>query len=142
VYETPDGVIVYQHVGSPICTVVYAFEIQWAAEAVTMEVAWERDLDPHPAATYLSFPFDVSEATPRVDVGDQSMVPGRDQISGTCHDYYTAQRWVDIAGADCGVTVSCPRNPLVQFGEFSFGANRSAPPEDPARLLGWVTNNY
>jgi alpha-mannosidase len=70
------------------------------------------------------------------------MVPGQDQIPGTCHDYYTAQGWVDFNDGENGITIATPENPMVQFGSFHFGHNQSDFDLERAHLLGWVTNNY
>jgi alpha-mannosidase len=65
-----------------------------------------------------------------------------DQLPRACRDYYTAQGWVDVSTADCGVTVACPDAPMVQIGAFAFGANRETVDLERALVLGWVTNNY
>ena len=70
------------------------------------------------------------------------MQAGQDQIPGVCFDYYSAQQWVDLSNNDCGVTVALPDNPMVQFGDFHFGANQPGFALERAMLLGWVTNTY
>jgi hypothetical protein len=138
VYDTPAGPLVRQRLETPVGDVFLAVLV---GETVEIEAAWEMGLSTHPEATYLAFPFAIGDPTHRVDVGGQAVRAGTDQLDRTCHDYYTAQRWVDVSGPGAGVTVGCPLNPLVQFGGFSFGANRERVPADPL-LLGWVTNNY
>ncbi|MFB6218132.1 MAG: hypothetical protein ABEH77_02970 [Halobacteriaceae archaeon] len=140
VRETPLGVEAEQHIDAPgVEDAVLRFRPRGGE--LVVEAEWSMTRETHPEATYLAFPFDVADPTRRVDVGGQAVVAGRDQLGRSCHDYYTAQRWADVSGADGGVTVGTPLNPLVQFGEFSFGANR-ADPAPGGLLLGWVTNNY
>lgn len=110
--------------------------------SMVVEATWRMGLDAHPESTYVTFPFALDEPTPYVDVGGQAMRPGRDQLAGTCHDYYTAQRWVGLDGDGRSVTVGCPINPLWQFGSFDFAANKSTVSLERALLLGWVTSNY
>lgn len=110
--------------------------------SMVVEASWEMGLETRPESTYVTFPFALDDLTPYVDVGGQAMRPGRDQLSGTCHDYYTAQRWVALGGDERSVTVGCPINPLWQFGDFDFAANQSTANTDRALLLGWVTSNY
>ncbi|WP_137290844.1 hypothetical protein [Natronorubrum halophilum] len=110
--------------------------------SMVVEAAWEMGLETAPESTYVTFPFALSDPTPYVDVGGQAMRPGRDQLSGTCHDSYTAQRWAALEGDGRSVTVGCPINPLWQFGDFSFAAGRSTGEIDRALMLGWVTSNY
>jgi alpha-mannosidase len=70
------------------------------------------------------------------------MQAGQDQMPGVCFDYYTAQQWVDLSNDDYGVTVALPDNPMVQLGDFHFGANQPGFALERAMLLGWVTNTY
>lgn len=103
---------------------------------------WLMPPDPQPMAHYLVFPFSLPNATPRIDLGGAVMRPGQDQIPGCCHDYFTAQNWVDFSDDDSGVTIALPENPLVQLGDFSFGKAAETFTAGSATLLGWVTANY
>lgn len=147
VYETPIGIDVRQcleapGVASPVNLRVVLPTVGDEAGSVIVEANWEMDSTRHPEATYLAFPFDLDDPTPRVDVGGQAIVPGRDQIEGSCHDYYTAQRWVDVSDGDRGMTVGTPINPLVTFGGFHFGADQRSVDLEDGHVYGWVTNNY
>jgi hypothetical protein len=70
------------------------------------------------------------------------MEPGEDQLSESVYDYYTVQHWADLSDQDRGVTVGCPLNPMVQFGDFHFAEDQREFDLDSPLLLGWVTNNY
>lgn len=99
-------------------------------------------LTTHPEATYLAFPLAVPEPVCHLDLGGVAVQPGRDQIPGSCRDYFTVQQWVDFSCTAFGVTVACPINPMVQLGDFRFAANLHTFDLPRALLLGWVTNNY
>jgi len=144
VYDVPRGSEVRQRLAVPTVEsdVVLRVLVPDDDETLTVEAAWEMGADPHPESTYLAFPFDLDDPTARVDVGAQAMRPGADQIEGTCHDYYTVQRWADLSDDDRGMTVGCPVNPMVQFGDFSFADNAREFSMDRAQLLGWVTSTY
>lgn len=144
VYRTPRGYDVRQRLavkglGS---TVDFRVFLPQEGTEVVVEAAWEESRDTRPASTYLAFPFDLPEPQARVDVGRQAMCPGADQLAGTCRDYFTAQRWVELSNEHRGVTVGCPLNPMVQFGGFRFGEHNREFSLDRALLLGWVTTNY
>lgn len=110
--------------------------------SMIVEAAWEMGPETHPESTYVTFPFTLDDPTPYVDVGGQAMRPGRDQLAGSCHDYYTVQRWAALGGDSRSVAVGCPINPMVQFGDFHFADNQSTADPERALLLGWVTSNY
>ncbi len=140
----PDGYEIRQRLAVPSLPSPVSLRMVLDASGASMvvEASWQMGLDTHPESTYVTFPFALDEPTPYVDVGGQAMRPGRDQLAGTCHDHYTAQRWVGLDGDGRSVTVGCPINPLWQFGDFDFAANRSTVDFDRALLLGWVTSNY
>lgn len=144
VYEVPGGYEVRQRLevvplGSDV---ELAVSIPARGDTLAIEAAWRMGTTTGPEATYLPIPIDLADPTARVDVGGQAVEVGVDQLPGTCRDYYTAQRWVDVADDDGGITVGCPVNPLVQFGEFSFARDAREVDLDRGLVLGWVTNNY
>ena len=95
-----------------------------------------------PQAHYMVFPFQIEDATPRVDIAGGVVVPGRDQIPGCCHDYFTTQNWVDLSNGDRGVTIALPENPLVQFGGFRFGEGATEFSMPHPWLMSWITGNF
>ncbi len=103
---------------------------------------WEMGLESAPEATYIAFPLAVPGAVARLDLGGQAMRADLDQLPRSCRDFYTVQGWVDLSNSDFGVTVACPDAPLVQLGDFTFGADLETIDLPRAMLLGWVTNNY
>ena len=144
VYDAPEGYEVRQILDTPQVqsNVVLRFSVPADDDTITVDARWDMDLQTQPEATYLTFPFDLNDPTPRLDVGAQAMEPGEDQLPGSVYDYYTVQHWADLSDPDRGVTVGCPLNPLVQFGDFNFAENKQTFDLERPLLLGWVTNNY
>ncbi|MDL5363167.1 hypothetical protein [Halalkalicoccus sp. NIPERK01] len=144
VAELPGGYEVSQRLSVPSLPspVSLRMVLDESGASMVVEAAWEMGLNTRPESTYVTFPFALDDPTPYVDVGGQAMRPGSDQLLGSCHDYYTAQSWAGLGGDVRSVTVGCPINPLWQFGDFTFAANRSTVNMDRASLLGWVTSNY
>jgi hypothetical protein len=144
VAELPGGYEVRQRLAMPSLPspVSLRMVLDDSGASMVVEAAWRMGLETHPESTYVTFPFALEDPVPYVDVGGQAMRPGRDQLSGSCHDYYTVQRWAAFDGDGRSVTVGCPINPMVQFGDFHFGDNQSTVNPERALLLGWVTSNY
>lgn len=144
IYETPAGYEVCQRLSAPGVDgpVELVVRVPERGDAVTVEATWTMTQETRPEATYLAFPFDLEGSQARVDVGNQAVRTGVDQLDGSCHDYYVAQRWVDVSNGDRGVTVCCPINPMVQFDDFSFGDDADSAGFGNGTVLGWVTNNY
>ncbi len=138
-----DGIEVTQRLQLPIGgELVQQTYIPSYTDWIECTSTWSMGLETTPEATYLAFPLAVPGATARIDLGGQSMRLDADQLPRACRDYYTVQGWVDFSNAEFGVTVACPDAPMVQIGDFTFGANRDTVVLPRAMLLGWVTNNY
>jgi hypothetical protein len=144
VYTTPFGQRIIQVLNAPGITgpLVQSVLLPDHEDFVEFESWWVMGQKAHPEGTYVVFPFNIPNATARIDLGGQAMVAGTDQIPGVCYDYYTAQQWVDLSNEMAGVTVALPENPMVQFGDFHFGKNQPGFNLERAMLLGWVTNTY
>ncbi len=99
-------------------------------------------------AVHFGFPFAVPQGVVRIDLGFAVIRPEADQLPGSCKDYYSAQRWVDVSNQDYGVTMTVAEAPLVEVG----GLHSELPsPRDVAwrttqwsspRLASYVMNNY
>ncbi len=144
VYRTPLGYDIRQSLTVPGLDSAIDLRVFVPSEGreVVVEATWEESRNTHPSSTYLVFPLSLSDPEAYVDIGGQAMRPGRDQLSGCNRDFFTVQRWTELSNDERGMTVGCPLNPLVQFGDFHFGENRAVFALDRALLLGWVTTNY
>ena len=144
VYRTPLGYYVIQSLEAPGCIgpLKQSVFLPDTENYIECEAWWDMGLDVHPEATYILYPFNVPNASARLDLGGQSMRMGSDQLPGVCLDYFTVQGWVDFSNEDLGVTVAMPENPMVQMGNFHFAHDQSECTLERPMLLGWVTNNY
>jgi hypothetical protein len=144
VFRTPLGYYVIQSLEAPGCVgpLKQSVFLPDTAEYIECESWWDMGLDVHPEATYILYPFNVPNASARLDLGGQPMEMGTDQLPGVCLDYFTVQGWVDLSNKELGVTVAMPDNPMVQLGDFHFAHNQAECTLQRAMLLGWVTNNY
>lgn len=122
--------------------VTQIIRLPYYADYVECEAYWSMGLDEHPEATYIAFPFNLSDAVARYDIGYQSVIAGEEQLPGVCRDYFTVQGWVDFSNGERGITIATPDNPMVQLGDFHFGDFQREIQLERALMLGWVTNNY
>ena len=144
VFHLPHGIEVVQASEAPGIegVLVQSAFLPAYAEWVEFRADWRMTTTTHPEATYLLYPFALPDATARLDLGGQAIIPGADQIPGVCYDYFTVQNWVDFNNGDLGVMIATPDNPMVQLGDFHFGHNQAGFALERAMLLGWVTNTY
>ena len=63
-----------------------------------------------------AFPFNVPEGQMRLDLPLAVMRPEIDQLPGSCKNWLTVGRWVDIANSHFGITWVTRDAPLIQVG--------------------------
>jgi alpha-mannosidase len=96
-------------------------------------------------AVRLAFPFNVPDGQVRIDLAWGWFRPESDQLPGSCKNYFTALRWVDVSNQDYGVTLSTADAPLLEIGGLYadpvvVGWKKSA--EHSSRIYSYVMNNY
>jgi len=100
-------------------------------------------------SVHIGFPFSVPDGVVRMDNGWEFIRSERDQLAGSCRDYFSVQRWVDISNDARGVTWTNPDAPLVELGEMTSELpnsegqrvwRRSTAPAQ--NIYSYVMNNY
>ncbi len=97
-----------------------------------------------------AFPFNVPEGQMRLDLPLAVMRPESDQIPGSCKNWLTVGRWVDIANSRFGITWVTRDAPLIQVGGLTATLlNSQTNPrvwrqkiEPTQKLYAWVMNNH
>ena len=82
-----------------------------------------------PEAVHIAFPFNVPDGTIRMDIPWAVVRPEQDQLPGSCKNYFTIQRWVDVSNDDFGITWASPDAPLIEIGSIT---------NDPRSSVGWI----
>jgi hypothetical protein len=100
-------------------------------------------------AVYFGFHLNVPAAVTRLDLGWGYIRPELDQLPGSCKDFFSVQRWVDVSGPQGGVTWATSEAPLVSLGELvderfhnSGPAGWKTRTASSPLLHSWVMNNY
>ena len=81
-----------------------------------------------PEGVHFAFPFNVPDGVMRMDTPWAVVRPEADQLPGSCKNYFTVQRWVDVSNQDFGVTWATVDAPLIEIGSITC---------DP-RSVGWI----
>ena len=98
---------------------------------------------------HFGFPFLVPEGIVRTNAGWETVRAEADQLAGSCKDFLSVQRWVDVSNREFGVTWATVDAPLVEIGalidetpnEAGFRIWRKTIP--PAQnIYSYVMNNY
>ena len=99
---------------------------------------------------HLGFAFNVPDGVMRMDIPWAVMRPEIDQINGSCKNWFTVGRWVDVSNRELGVTWATLDAPMVLVGAITADRIGSLPnPNDwlarlePSQTLySMVMNNH
>jgi hypothetical protein len=85
-------------------------------------------------SAHIAFPFNLPDATVRVDEGAAIVVPERDQLDGSCREFVGVHSAVDLSAGGVGVSVATLDAPLMEMGAITDER------QDPkARVRTWRT---
>ncbi len=98
-----------------------------------------------PEGVHFAYPFNIPDGQIRVDLAWGVYRPEYDQLMGSCKNYFTAQRWVDVSNQDLGITMALIDAPLIEIGEITadpivVGWKKKV--EESATIISYVMNNY
>jgi alpha-mannosidase len=98
---------------------------------------------------HFGFGFNVPNAVVRMETPWGVVRPNRDQLPGSCRNWFTVQRWVDISNPNFGITWAPLDAPLMEIGaitgnlmgsvnyhEWMTSAFESSP------IFSWAQNNH
>jgi len=100
-------------------------------------------------SVHFAFPFQVPGGEFHLDAGWGVMRPTIDQLPGSCKDYLSSGRWLDLSNKEYGVTWTTVESPLVEIGAMTderpavkgYRAWRTAIPEGTT-FYSYAMNNY
>jgi hypothetical protein len=97
-----------------------------------------------------AFPFAIENGQIHIDVPFAVMRPEIDQLPGSCKNWLSVGRWIDVANAEYGVTCATLDAPLVEIGSLSATmlGSQTHPEiwrkhiEPTQKFYSWVMNNH
>ena len=97
-----------------------------------------------------AFPFAIENGEIHIDVPLAVMRPEIDQLPGSCKNWLSAGRWIDVTNANYGVTCATLDAPLVEIGSLSATmlGSQTHPEiwrkhiEPTQKFYSWVMNNH
>lgn len=98
-----------------------------------------------PEGVHIAFPFKVNNGTVRIDAPFGEYIPEKEQLQGSCKNYFTIQRYADVSNLDYGITWVSPDAPMIELGEIttdalSYGWVNEVKPTQT--IYAYLMNNY
>ncbi|HUL44768.1 MAG TPA: glycoside hydrolase family 38 C-terminal domain-containing protein [Bacteroidota bacterium] len=91
---------------------------------------------------HIAFPFEVSGGKARYDVADAIVDPEKDQLPGSCRNFFSVASWVDVSNEQMGVTLSTPDAPLIEIGSITAESPWLKTLTPSQTIYSYVMNNY
>ncbi len=94
---------------------------------------------------HFAFPMHVPEGTIRMDIPWAVAAVESDQLRGACKNYFTVQRWADVANDHLGITLATLDAPLLEVGGITcdpVAVGWIKQLEPTQTLYSYVMNNY
>jgi alpha-mannosidase len=91
---------------------------------------------------HFGFAFNVPDGVMRMDTPWAVVRPEADQIPGSCKNWFTVQRWVDISNQDYGVTWATVDAPLIEVGGITAETPWIKHIQPSQTFYSYVMNNY
>ena len=91
---------------------------------------------------YVAFPFDLREPRGFVHSCGAVFEAEREQLPGTCRDYYAVEHFAALQGRERWAALCPVQAPLVQLGEITFGRWADQLRINRGCMYSWLTNNF
>ncbi|HXJ74477.1 MAG TPA: glycoside hydrolase, partial [Candidatus Dormibacteraeota bacterium] len=98
---------------------------------------------------HIGFGFNVPGATIRMETPWAVVRPNVDQLMGSCRNWFTIQRWVDVSGKDFGIALASLDAPLIEIGGLTANLLGSVAFNewmtnalDSSTIYSWAQNNH
>ncbi len=91
---------------------------------------------------HFAFPFNVPDGVMHMDTPWAVVRPEADQLPGSCKNWFTVQRWVDLSNQDYGITWTTTDAPLVEVGAITAETPWIRNLAPTQTLYSYVMNNY
>ncbi len=91
---------------------------------------------------HFAFPFDLPGGTVHYNVASGIVEPEKDQLAGSCRNFYSVESWADVSNASSGITWTTPDAPLIEIGAITAEAPWMKTNAPSTRFYSYALNNY
>jgi alpha-mannosidase len=114
-------------------------------DRVDIHTTLDKEKNYRKEGVHLAFPFNVPDGKMRIDTPWAVVHPETGQLPGSCKNYFTVQRWVDVSNEEVGVTWATVDAPLIEIGAITTDAAAVGwieTLEPSTTFYSYVMNNY
>ena len=111
-------------------------------KALHIDMVVDKTFNTRPEAVYLPFPLAIDRPAFHLDLNGVPLEPEREQLPGSCRDWYGIQRWAECGDESLSVTLVPLDSPLVQVGGITTGRWAHELDAREATLVSWALHNH
>jgi hypothetical protein len=142
VKETPYSIIYEQKIFHPrLNWAIRKIEIWKNEPRAHFSMKFDRISSANPEIYYITFSLPKTDAYPVVSSGGNEFLPYKDQLHGTCTDFFTIDGWVYYPSSSGSWIWSTRDVPLLSFGSQQYAVKSTKPAEDMNKIFAMVYNN-
>ena len=93
-------------------------------------------------AVYVPFPLALGEHAFHLDLNGVPLEPEREQLPGSCRDWYGIHRWAEVGDSAASVTLAPLDSPLIQVGGITTGRWAHELDARQPTLVSWALHNH
>lgn len=111
-------------------------------KALHIDMVVDKTFNTRAEAVYLPFPLAIEQPTFHLDLNGLPLEPEREQLPGSCRDWYGIQRWAECGDDSLSVTLAPLDSPLIQVGGITTGRWAHQLDTRSATLVSWALHNH
>ena len=111
-------------------------------KALHIDMLIDKEFVTRAEAVYLPFPLALEDHTFHLDLNGLPLEPEREQLPGSCRDWYGVHRWAEVGDDGASVTLVPLDSPLIQVGGITTGRWAETLDASQPTLVSWALHNH
>ena len=118
------------------------FSLPHHRKALHIDMLIDKTFQTLAEAVYLPFPLALDDHRFHLDLNGVPLEPEREQLPGSCRDWYGIHRWAEVGNSEVSVTLAPLDSPLIQVGCITTGRWAHELDARRATLVSWALHNH
>ena len=118
------------------------YSLPFHEKALQLDLLVDKTFNTLAEAVYVPFPIAIENPTFHLDLNGVPLEPEREQLPGSCRDWYGVHRWAQVGDEALSVTLAPLDSPLIQVGGITTGRWARALDTSRATLVSWALHNH
>ena len=111
-------------------------------KALQLEMLVDKTFNTLAEAVYVPFPLAIDKPKFHLDLNGVPLEPEREQLPGSCRDWYGIHRWAQVGDESLSITLAPIDSPLIQVGGITTGRWAHELDTSRATLVSWALHNH